>query len=58
MAESIDFNEKVRELDKQWSDAGMTADAQDLMAHLDVKYNYLCTAEIKKAVEEFYQITL
>lgn len=58
MAESIDFNKKVRELDRQWSDAGMTAEAVDLMAALDVKYGYLCTAEIKKAVEEFYQITL
>ena len=54
----IDFNKEVEKLDKQWSNAGMTCDATDLMAELDVKYNYLCTAEIKKAVEEFYQITL
>ena len=58
MAEKINFYEKVKELDKQWSDAGMTAEAEDLMAALDVKYNYLFTSEIKKAVEEFYQITL
>jgi len=54
----INFTKEVKDLDKQWSDAGMTADATDLMAELDVKYGYLCTDEIKKAVEEFYQITL
>ena len=58
MANEINFYQKVKALDKDWSDAGMTSDAEDLMAALDVKYSYLCTAEIKKAVEEFYQITL
>ena len=58
MSKKINFNKEVKALDKQWSEAGMTCDAQDLVAHLDVKYGYLCTAEIKKAVEEFYQITL
>jgi hypothetical protein len=58
MANEINFYQKVKSLDKEWSDAGMTADAEDLMAALDVKYGYLYTAEIKKAVEEFYQINL
>jgi hypothetical protein len=58
MANEINFYQKVKSLDKEWSDVGMTADAQDLMAALDVKYDYLHTVEIKKAVEEFYQITL
>jgi len=54
----LDFAEEVKRLDKKWSEAGMTCDATDLMAHLDVKYGYFATDEIKKAVEEFYQITL
>jgi hypothetical protein len=58
MAKEINFYNEVKALDKEWSEAGMTSDAQDLMAELDVKYGYLCTTEIKKAVEEFYQITL
>jgi len=54
----LDFAKEVKRLDKKWSKAGMTCDAVDLMETLDAKFDYRATDEIKKAVEEFYQITL
>jgi len=58
MSKKINFNKEVEDLDIEWSDLAITADATDVFESLIAKHGELHMTEIKKAVEEFYQITL
>jgi hypothetical protein len=58
MAKKIDFNKEVEDLDIKWSDLAITADATDVFESLVAKHGESYMTDIKKAVEEFYQITL
>ena len=56
--DKIDFNKEVEDLDKKWSELGITSDAKDLFENLVEKHGEVHMIKIKQAVEGFYEITL
>jgi hypothetical protein len=58
MKKKINFDNEVENLDKEWSEAGITSDAEDMFESLTLIHGGLHKKAIKKAIEEFYQITL
>lgn len=53
-----DLYKEVEKLDAEWSEAGMTCDAEDVYDELVERFPDEFRKDIKSAVESFYEIDL